>query len=250
MTKRIAVIGGSGGIGASISELIGKDANVTIGYRSNKEKAEATAELIREAGGSAQICEIDICDGESVSRFFTKVKEQWGGIDGIISATGPAFEMRQMTEVDDDKFRKVIETDIIGSFNILKRGIPYLQESGGGSVVLLLTLAILKTLELDTMSTVPKMGVEGLIRTAAREYGSDNIRVNGVAPGSIKSNSIHFPFDTGEKVSPIAKVVLSQTPLGRKGLPHEVAELVNFLVSDKASYVSGQIIAADGGFSA
>ena len=250
MTKRIAVIGGSGGIGASIAQLVSRNANVTIGYRSNREKAEATAKQICESGGNARICEVDICDGESVSRFFTEVKGHWGGVDAIVSATGPAFEMRPITEVDDEKFRNVIETDIIGSFNILKRGIPYLQETGGGSIVLLLTLAVMKTLENDAMSTVPKMGVEGLIRTAAREYGVDDIRVNGVAPGSIKSNSIHFPFDTGEKVSPVAAKVLAQTPLGRKGLPHEVAELVSFLVSDAASYVTGQIIAADGGFSA
>jgi len=250
MTKRIAVIGGSGGIGASIAQLAGRDSNVTIGYRSNKEKAEATAKLIRDGGGSAEICEVNICDGESVGRFFKTVQEQWGGIDSIVSATGPAFEMRPITEVDDEKFRHVIETDIIGSFNILKRGIPFLQEAGGGSIVLLLTLAVMKTLENDAMSTVPKMGVEGLIRTAAREYGADGIRVNGVCPGSIKSNSIHFPFDTGEKVSPVAAKVLAQTPLGRKGLPHEVAELTGFLLSDKASYISGQIIAADGGFSA
>jgi 3-oxoacyl-[acyl-carrier protein] reductase len=250
LTKRIAVIGGSGGIGASIAHLASKDAQITIGYRSNREKAEATAKEIRESGGTAEICEVDICDGESVSRFFNTVQKRWGGIDTIVSATGPAFEMLPITEINDEKFRNVIETDIIGSFNILKRGIPFLKEAGGGSIVLLLTLAVMKTLENDAMSTVPKMGVEGLIRTAARECGVDGIRVNGVAPGSIKSNSIHFPFDTGEKVSPVAAKVLAQTPLGRKGLPHEVAELVTFLVSDAASYVSGQIIAADGGFSA
>jgi 3-oxoacyl-[acyl-carrier protein] reductase len=250
MTKRIAVIGGSGGIGASIAQLASRNAKVTIGYKSNREKAEVTAKQIRDLGGFAEICEVNIVDGESVSRYFKTVQDQWGGIDAIVSATGPAFEMNKITEVDDDKFRHVVETDIIGSFNILKRGVPFLQQAGGGSIVLLLTIAVMKTLETDAMSTVPKMGVEGLIRTAAREFGADGIRVNGVAPGSIKSNSIHFPFDTGDSLSPVAKMVMAQTPLGRKGEPHEVAELAAFLLSDAASYVSGQIIAADGGFSA
>ncbi|MRG84895.1 SDR family NAD(P)-dependent oxidoreductase [Salinibacillus xinjiangensis] len=244
MTKRIAVFGGSGGNGSAIAKLASKDAKVTIGYRSNKERAEATAKEIRDSRGDAQISEVDICDGESVSHFYSTVQEHWGGIDGIVSATGPAFLLTPITEINDDEFRNVIEADVIGSFNILKRGIPFLKKSGGGSIVLLLTTAVLRTLEEDALSMVPKKAVEGLIKTAALEYGEDGIRLNGVAPGSIDRHSIHF--QVGRKRSRVA----SQTPLGRKGKPSEVAELAAFLLSDAASYISGQIIGVDGGFSA
>ncbi|MBM4763684.1 SDR family oxidoreductase [Bacillus sp. B15-48] len=248
--KRIAIIGGSGGIGEYIAKRIGQEAYVTIGYNSNYEGAERTAHEIRESGGKAEIAKIDICDGESVTAFFNKVEGQWGRIDGIVSATGTAFKIMPLTEIADDQFRYVVETDIIGSFHILKRGIPFLQRAGGGAIVHLLTAAILRTLENDTMSSVPKMAVEGLIRNAAREYGSEGIRVNGVAPGVIDSLSIHKPHKSRTSLSPAAANVISQTPLGRRGTTNEVAEVTAFLVSDAASYVSGQIIGVDGGFSA
>ncbi|SDN30784.1 SDR family NAD(P)-dependent oxidoreductase [Bacillus sp. OK048] len=248
--KRIAIIGGSGGIGESIAKRIGQEAIVTVGYNSNREKAEATAQAIREAGGIADIGAVDICNGDSVSNFFSNMQEKWGGIDAIVSATGTAFKIMPLTEIEDDAFHYVVETDVIGSFNILKRGIPFLKKEGGGSIVHLLTTAILRTLENDAMSSVPKMAVEALIRNTAREYGKEGIRVNGIAPGVIDSYSIHKPHKNKNTLSPAAANVISQTPLGRKGTTDEVAEVTAFLVSDASSYVSGQIIGVDGGFSA
>lgn len=250
MPKRIAIIGGSGGIGESISRCLGKEAAVTIGYMTNRSKAEALAQEICETGGRADIGEVDIRNSLSVRAFFEKVNEKWGGIDGIVSATGTAFQICPLTEISDEAFSYVIETDVIGSFNILKYGIPYLQREGGGSIVHLLTTAVLRSLEHDAMSSVPKMAVEGLIRSTAREYGADGIRVNGIAPGVIDSISIHKAHKKKNIVSPAAARVLSQTPLGRRGQPEEVAELAVFLLSDGSSYVSGQIIGVDGGFSA
>jgi 3-oxoacyl-[acyl-carrier protein] reductase len=250
MSKRIAIIGGSGGIGESISRRIGKEAAVTIGYMSNRSKAEAIAQEICKAGGSADIGEVDIRSSLSVNSFFEKVSERWGGIDGIVSATGTAFQICPLTEITDEAFSYVIETDVIGSFNILKYGIPYLQREGGGAIVHLLTTAVLRSLENDAMSSVPKMAVEGLIRSAAREYGTDGIRVNGIAPGVIDSISIHKAHKKKGTISPAAARVLAQTPLGRKGEPEEVADLTAFLVLDTSSYISGQIIGVDGGFSA
>ena len=80
---------------------------MTVGYNSNREKAEATAQAIREAGGIADIGAVDICDGDSVSNFFSNVQEKWGGIDAIVSATGTAFKIMPLTEIEDDAFHYV-----------------------------------------------------------------------------------------------------------------------------------------------
>lgn len=248
--KGIAIIGGSGGIGEAIVKRIAMEAPVTIGFNSNRLKAEELAQEVEQAGGKADIATIDICDGESVISFFKKVQDRWGDIAGIVSATGTAFKICPLTDIEDHDFRYAIETDVIGSFNILKHGIPFIKQGGGGAIVHLLTTAVLRTLENDVMSSVPKMAVEGLIRNAAREFGGEGIRVNGIAPGVIDSYSIHKAHKKKNTLSPAAARVISHTPLGRKGKIEEVAEVAAFLVSDASSYVTGQIIGVDGGFSA
>ncbi|WP_209121195.1 SDR family NAD(P)-dependent oxidoreductase [Alkalihalobacillus sp. BA299] len=249
--KRIAIFGGSGAQGGAISTKLAENAAITIAYRTNHEKAESTAKAIRDAGGKAEIGKVDITDPESVSSFFNLVKEQWGGIDSIVSATGTPFKIKKITDYDDDLFRSIIETDVIGTYNILKQGIPMLQQEGGGAIVLFLTNVISRTIEYDGMSTIPKMAVEGLLRMAAREYGPDGIRVNGVAPGVTETNSIHKNFDFADEITRnLVTSVLDQTPLARRGQLREVADVVDFLVSNASSYVNGQIINVDGGYSA
>ncbi|MRG84867.1 SDR family NAD(P)-dependent oxidoreductase [Salinibacillus xinjiangensis] len=248
--KRVAIIGGSGGIGKSIAKRIGKEALVTIGYHANQEDAEIIAKEITNDGGTADIGKVDMRDPQSVHRFFEKTQGSWGGIDAIISATGTPFRICPLTEITDSEFQNVIDIDVIGSFNILKQGIPFLKQEGGGSIVHLLTTAVLRSLENDAMSSAPKMAVEGLIRSAAREYGSSHIRINGIAPGVIDSISKHKAHKKTGELSPAAANVISQTPMGRKGKTREVADVAAFLISDASTYVSGQIIGVDGGFSA
>jgi 3-oxoacyl-[acyl-carrier protein] reductase len=248
--KRIAVFGGSGALGDAIVNRLAKDACITIGYMSNQGKAEATAKAIRDAGGYADIGQVDIRDGDSVSEFLSGVCERWGGIDSIVSAIGTAFYISKLADIKDDDFKYIMETDVIGSFNIIKRGIPLLQKEGGGSILLFLTSAIHRTIEFDGMSSIPKMAVEGLLRMTAREYGPDGIRINGIAPGVIESYSIHKKPNGNEITRALVASFLEQTPLGRRGLPREVADVAAFLVSEGASYVNGQIISVDGGFSA
>jgi len=222
-----------------------------IAYNSNREKAEATAKAIQDKGGVAKISKVDINDTESVISFYNLLKEQWGGIDSIVSAIGTPFKIKKITEYEDDLFRSIIETDVIGTYNILKYGIPLLQQEGGGSIVLFLTNVIRRTVEYDGLSTIPKMAVEGLLRMAAREYGPDGIRVNGVAPGVTETDSVHKNFDFGDEITRnLVTTVLNQTPLSRRGKLREIADVVSFLVSDASSYVSGQIINVDGGYSA
>lgn len=250
--KVIAVFGGSGALGAAVSLRLGSDKQtaVMIGYRSNRQQAETTAEAIRQAGGQAETGEVDIGSSDSVSAFLNAACDRWGGLHSLVSVTGTAFRVDKLASFEEKDFRYAIENDVLGTFNILKQGLPLLQRGQGGSVLLFLTSAIRRTIEYDSMSAVPKMAVEGMLRAAAREYGPDNIRVNGIAPGVIEAKSIHKTFDGNEITRHLVSNFMAQTPLGRRGSAREIAEVAAFLVSDASSYVNGQIVGVDGGYSA
>jgi 3-oxoacyl-[acyl-carrier protein] reductase len=113
-----------------------------------------------------------------------------------------------------------------------------------------LTTAVGRTLENDGMSGGPKHAVAGLLRQAARECGKDNVRLNGISPGVIDAGIVHSSFVVDEVAMSVIQSCLAQTPLNRMGKPEEVASLVEYLVSEGAAYISGQLIAVDGGYAA
>lgn len=244
----VAILGASGGLGQAVAQRLARRLPLSLGFHRNEAKAVQLAQDIAGGGGRAAVGAVDIRDGESVRGFIRQAAERWGGLDGIVSVTGPAIPLCALADVADADFRRIIETDVVGSFNVLKQGIAAL--SGGGSIVLFLTTAVLRTLENDGMSGVPKTAVAGLLRQAAREAGPRQVRCNGVAPGVIDAGIVHSAFAVDDVARSVIASCMRQTPMGRMGTPQEVAALVDFLLSADAAYISGQIIAVDGGYSA
>lgn len=251
MGKGIAIIGASGGLGEAVARTLGKRVPVTIGYATNREKADSLAAEIRGGGGSATICQVDMRTGASVEAFIAAATAAWGGLEAIVSMTGPSIPLCPLVEISEADFKRVFEIDVFGSFNILKFGSAALRASGGGAIVLCLTTAVLRTLELDGLSGCPKTAVAAMIRQVAREMGPANIRVNGIAPGVIDAGIVHTLLDslTGPAKAVFDRCV-GNTPLGRMGRAEEISAVVDFLTSPGASYISGQIIGVDGGHSA
>ena len=114
------------------------------------------------------------------------------GLEAIVSVTGPLIPLCPLVEVSEEDFKRIYETDVFGAFNILKSGSLALKESGGGAIVMTLTTAVLRTLELDGLSGGPKTAVSALIRQIALEMGRYNVRCNGVAPGIIATEGTHL----------------------------------------------------------
>jgi 3-oxoacyl-[acyl-carrier protein] reductase len=245
-----AVLGGSGGLGVAISERLARRGPVTIGYHGNREKATELAERLSAAGGQVTVGQVDNRDGGSVREFLAKAAGEWGGLDAIVCATGPAIPLCPLDEVSEEEFRRIYDTDVLGSFQVIRHGVETLTRGGGGSIVFLLTTAVGRTLENDGMSGAPKTAVAALMRQAAREAGPANVRLNGVAPGVIDAGIVHSSFQVSDVAKGVIESCLRQTPLGRMGAPSDIAAAVDFLASPDAAYVSGQILAVDGGYSA
>lgn len=225
-------------------------APVVIDYRSHQHKAQALAEEITAAGGAAHVACIDITDRASVQDFLSFSVERLGTLDAVVSVVGPPIPLKPFMEISDNEIRRVYETDLYGSINVMRASAAVLAGQGGGSIVLFLTTAVLRTLENDGLSGCSKSAVASLMKLLARELGPQNIRLNGVAPGFIDAGIVHSSFEVDEVAKAVIADCLHKTPMGRMGTPEEVASLVDYLTPKEAAYISGQVIAVDGGYSA
>lgn len=250
MSGAIAIVGATGGLGEAVARRLTARAPVLLGYHRNATRARALAEEIEAAGGRAAAACIDLRDPGSIDAFFTDARDSVGELAHVVSATGPAIPLCPLLEVGEAEFRRILETDVIGSFNLLRHAVPMLAGTGGGSITLFVTTAVLRTLENDGMSSIPKTAVAGMVRLAAREAGPHNVRCNAVAPGVIDAGIVHSSFVVSQVAKDVIANCMARTPAARMGRPGEVAALVDFLCSDDAAYVNGQVIGIDGGYSA
>jgi len=249
-TAGAIVVGASGGLGEAVALRLGTHRPVIVGYCQNRAKAEAIAAQIEAGGQPAWPLQVDITRPESTQEFFKAALAHCDTLAHVVSVTGPAIPLCPLLEVDPTDFRRILETDVLGTFNVLQQAIPMLKAQGGGSITSFVTTAVLRTLENDGMSSVPKTAVSGLIKLAARESGAWNIRCNAIAPGVIDAGIVHSSFVVSDVAKQVIADCLQKTPLPRMGRPEEVAALVEFLCSPAAGYMSGQIIGIDGGYSA
>ncbi len=251
MQRTIAVAGGTGGLGAAICrELATRDYHILVGYHRRREAAEQLVGTIADAGGSASSHAVNLCDEQQVHSFLDHAAGLGAGLAGVVNATGPAIPLRPLTEISNAEFRHIMTTDVEGAFNLLTATGKLFAATGGGAIVQLLTTAVLRTLENDAMSGIPKTAIMGIVRQLARELGPHNVRLNGIAPGVIDAGIVHSSFTADPVAEAVIKDCLEKTPMPRLGRPEEVSALAAFLLSDAAAYINGQIIGIDGGYSA
>lgn len=251
MSGVVAVVGGSGGLGEPICLKLAQEGRaLLIGYLRNADKAAALVGRIENSGGTASCRAVDIRNPDDVEQFLAVADALPGGLAAVVNAVGPPIPLKPLVEVSPQDFHDIMETDVSGAFNLLTASARLFSQRGGGAIVQLLTTAVLRTLENDGMSGIPKTAIMGMVRQLAREVGQANVRVNAVAPGVIDAGIVHSSFTADEVAQGVIELCLQRTPMPRLGQPEEVAALVSFLLGDSAAYINGQVIGVDGGYSA
>jgi len=242
--KVALVTGGSRGIGKAIVwELVRQGFRIGVNYvdfDQNREQAEELVSLIKEAGGEALAVSGNVADAEEVETMVQEVVKHFGRIDILVNNAGITKDNLLMRMKEED-WDTVININLKGTFNCCKSVVKLMMKQKYGKIVNVASVVGLMGNAGQGNYAASKAGIIGFTKSLARELASRNINVNAIAPGFIATAMTDsLPENAKENL-------IKQIPLQRLGKPEDVADLVGFLVSEKAAYITGQIIAVDGG---
>lgn len=247
---KVAIVTGAGaGIGrATAFKFAAEGAKVAVSDV-NAEGGEETVDLIRKQGGDAFFTTADVANPADVEVLVAKTVERFGRLDCACNNAGIEGKIAPFAEQPLDNFDRIIAVNLRGVFLCLQAEIRQMLKNGGGAIVNLASVAGLIGFPGLAPYVASKHGVNGLTKNAALEYGKLGIRVNSVCPGGIDTRMLDSLAEqsTGGKLT-TEELMNPLHPIGRIGTPEEVAELIVWLCSDRASFMTGANIPVDGGF--
>ena len=236
------VTGGSAGIGRAVAiDLAAKGATVVINYNRSREGAEETLNVIREAGGKAAIVKADVSDPDEVDAMFAKIKKHFKKLDILVNNSGVTRDGYLMM-MSREAFDTVIKTNLYGCYYCTQGAIRLMcAAKNGGAIVNISSTSGVVGQEGQANYSASKGAIISFTKTVAKEYARHGIRANVVAPGFIDTRM------TQANRKLLEEKYMQYIPMGRFGEPQEIANVVTFLASDLASYITGKTIVADGG---
>ena len=237
LSNKVALVtGASRGMGRAIAERLARDgAAVAVNYSASREKAEAVVDGITRAGGRAIALQGDASLSAEIRRMFDEVEAALGRLDLLVCNAG-TFLAKPIAEVEEDEFTRLFDLNVRGVFFALQEGAKRLNDAG--RIVALSSNATLNARPGLAAYAASKAAVEQLVKGLAVELGSRQITVNAVAPGATDTDML----------PPQARDMAARlTPLARLGRPDDIADVVAFLCSSDARWVTGQVIGANGG---
>ncbi|WP_313131009.1 3-oxoacyl-[acyl-carrier-protein] reductase [Anaerocolumna sp.] len=239
--KVALVTGASRGIGKAIAlTLAGYGAIVVVNYCGSKEKADEIVNQIKENGGTAVAYQADVADFDMVKTMFADITKEFGRIDILVNNAGITRD-NLILKMSEEEFDAVINTNLKGVFNCLKQASRIMLKQKEGRIINISSISGVVGNPGQANYCAAKAGVIGITKSLAKELGSRGITVNAVAPGYINTDMTAVLKDE------LKEKITGLIPLRRLGEVEDIAETIAFLASDKASYITGQIIQVDGG---
>lgn len=239
--KIALVTGGSRGIGRAIAlRLAEEGAKVAINYAGNQTAAEEVKAIIEQHGGTAMIVQTDVSDSTAAAEMVARVHEELGGLDVLVNNAGITRDTL-LVRMKDEDFDAVINTNLKGIYACTKAAAKFMTKQRSGRIVNLSSVVGEIGNIGQTNYAAAKAGVIGFSKAAAKEFAARHVTVNVVAPGFIDTDMTAVLKDS------IREKLIEGIPLGALGKPEHVADAVLFLVSDAASYITGQVLNVDGG---
>lgn len=241
MTKTAIVTGGSRGIGrATAIELSKMGMNVAIIYHGNKEKADETCAACRENGVEAIAIQCDVKDKAQVEVAIENVSESFGSIDVLVNNAGMTKDglLLRMSEED---FDTVINTNLKGCFLFSKACAAIMMKQRSGKIINIASIVGIQGNAGQANYAASKAGIIGFTKSLAKELSSRGITVNAVAPGFVETDMTDVLSDK------VKEAFLNMVPLKRTAKPEDIANAIGFLASEKADYITGQVLTVDGG---
>jgi NAD(P)-dependent dehydrogenase (short-subunit alcohol dehydrogenase family) len=238
------VTGAASGIGRATAERFAEAGANVVAADLDREGAEATAAALRDAGGEAHALTVDVTDSAQVEAMVAETVDRYGSLDVAFNNAGIEEGTGDTAELAEDTWDRVVGTNLKGVWLCLKHELPVMVEHGGGAIVNTASIAGFASVG-SAPYVASKHGVVGLTRTAATEYADEGVRVNAVCPGFVDTPLL----DRAREESPEElELAVEAQPLGRMGEPGEIADTVRWLLSEEASFVTGNAYPVDGGF--
>lgn len=241
MNKTALVTGGAKGIGAAICKALANDGyRIALNYNSSFESA---TELKNELSSVThiEIFKADVSDSSDVERMFTEIESVFGGVDVLINNAGIA-QQALFTDITDEMWQKMIGVNLTGAFNCCRRALPYMIRNKFGKIINITSMWGEVGASMEVHYSASKAGLIGLTKALAKEVGLSGITVNAVSPGVVETDMMASFSDE------VKSSLADETPLGVLGTPENIASAVSFLASDKAGFITGQVVSVNGGF--
>jgi NAD(P)-dependent dehydrogenase (short-subunit alcohol dehydrogenase family) len=248
LQDRIALVTGAGsGIGRATSLAFARE-GAKVAVVDITDGGEQTVRMIEDTGGEAIFIRADMSQRQQVESMVQQVIDTYGRIDCAHNNAGIAGDDRSLThEYSEEEWDKLMDLNLKGVWLSMKNEIPHMLRQGKGAIVNTASVAGLVGMRINAAYIASKHGVNGLTKIAALEYADKGIRINSVCPGYIQTPAIER---TMSRFSEFEEKAIASEPIGRMGRPSEIGEAVVWLCSDAASFVTGNNMVVDGGFTA